>query len=117
PAGALEILTAAGVDGGDLDGLVAGQPVRQEPGAAGRRAGGSEIVGRAGSERSLRFYPARRLPSASSPSGTTVPASPSTVTRSPSRSALVAPATPNAAGIPSSRATIAAWHMIPPTSI
>src|SRR5690606_10531011 len=53
-----------------------------------------------------------------SPSGTaTVPAVPSTTTGAPSVRAVRAPAAPATAGIPSSRATMAAWLSIPPVSV
>jgi hypothetical protein len=47
----------------------------------------------------------------------TSPLDPSTATRAPPARSSVARATPNTAGMPSSRATTAAWHIAPPTSI
>src|SRR5699024_1565556 len=47
----------------------------------------------------------------------TRPVAPSTRTRCPSDSAVRAPAAPTTAGMPASRATIAAWQSIPPTSV
>src|SRR5690606_39663027 len=47
----------------------------------------------------------------------TVPALPSTVMRAPSRSPSIAPRTPRTAGMPYSRATIAAWDSTPPVSV
>ncbi len=47
----------------------------------------------------------------------TVPWAPSTVTISPSRSTAVAVRAPTTAGTPSSRDTMAAWHVIPPPSV
>ena len=74
------------------------------------------VTGGAGGAAAGAAPPARGASPAAMPA-TTVPLAPSTVTGSPSRSTVVAVPEPTTAGMPSSRATIAAWQVMPPESV